>query len=92
MKWKSPQQKVSVLVWIVFFLVYSIAYWIIPRNGTRHFIFCWLAVLVVGGPIAFLLAKKYNPDWKKPDKKELFTLFFLLAIFLIPVVLCLFFA
>jgi hypothetical protein len=91
MKWKNPQQKVRVLTWIVFFLVYSIAYWVIPGNDTRHYLFCWLAALVVGAPIAILLAKKYNPDWKKPDKKELFALFFLLAIFLIPFILCLFF-
>jgi ABC-type proline/glycine betaine transport system permease subunit len=95
MKWKNPQQKVRVLTWIVFFLVYSIAYWIIPRNDARHFLFCWLATLVVGIPVAILLARKVNPELKirdSNDKKVLFTGIFLLVLFLIPYVLCLFFA
>ena len=95
MKWKNPQQKVRVLSLIVFFLVFSIAYWVIPGKDTRdtpHFIYCELAALVIGFPIALWLSKKYNPDWKKLDKKEVFFVCFIFVLFLIPFLLCEFFA
>lgn len=78
----------------VFYLVYAISYWIIPGKDLRHSAICWLIALFIGIPIAILLSKKYNPNWKKPDsndKKVLFTGLFLLVIFLIPFILCVFF-
>lgn len=94
MKWKNPQQKLNLISIGIFYLIYALVYWIIPGKDFRHSAICWLIALFIGIPVTILLARKYNPDWKKPDsndKKVLFTGLFLLVLFLIPFVLCLFF-